>query len=370
MPDERLTIIGKIRESNKKLVLFGTGIRSNVLTDMLAEYHVFVSGYCVDNEYYDENMYFREKKVFSFDSIILNGSEYIVLIAFQNYKRAKDLMEKCNGQCEMYYIDDPYDFFKMDYNFVLKNVDNLDELYNRLGDDISKDVMVAFINTRISGNPEEIYQLRSGENHQYDYNVLNIGEDEVMVDCGSFDGDTIADYLRYTNNRVKKIYACEPDDKNIGKINQRFNEQAIRKLIQIVPMGVWSEETVLKFAKGKDSASSFNNSSTVNRFIADELQYNKVPVTTIDKIIGGDEATFIKMDIEGSELDALKGAEKTIRRCYPKLAICVYHKERDLVDIPNYIMSLENDTFYYKFYMRHHSVSLAETVLYAIPVKK
>ena len=73
--------------------------------------------------------------------------------------------------------------------------------------------------------------------------------------------------------------------------------------------------------------------------------------------------TFLKMDIEGSELAALRGAERIIREQRPKLAICVYHKPEDLREIPSLLLSYHPD---YKLYLRHYSINETETVLYAI----
>ena len=69
------------------------------------------------------------------------------------------------------------------------------------------------------------------------------------------------------------------------------------------------------------------------------------------------------MDIEGAELDTLKGAQKTILKYRPKLAICVYHKPEDLLTIPSYILSLHKD---YRLYLRNYMMPGRETVLYAI----
>lgn len=76
------------------------------------------------------------------------------------------------------------------------------------------------------------------------------------------------------------------------------------------------------------------------------------------------------MDVEGSELESLKGAADTIRKNHPKLAICCYHKKEDIIVLYQYIKSFDNDETEYKFYLRHHSNSAYETVLYAIPIKK
>ena len=89
-----------------------------------------------------------------------------------------------------------------------------------------------------------------------------------------------------------------------------------------------------------------------------------VDVETIDNVVDSKRVTFIKMDIEGSELSALRGAETTISKSKPKLAICVYHKPEDLISIPQYINSIVPE---YKFFLRHHQFISWETVLYAIP---
>ncbi len=91
----------------------------------------------------------------------------------------------------------------------------------------------------------------------------------------------------------------------------------------------------------------------------------EIETVTIDEIADpADPVTFIKLDVEGSELNALRGGAKTIRASLPRLAICVYHKRDDIVTIPDYILSLSPD---YKLYLRHHSwFTYNETVLYAI----
>lgn len=88
-----------------------------------------------------------------------------------------------------------------------------------------------------------------------------------------------------------------------------------------------------------------------------------VKADSIDNRLRGRKATFIKMDVEGSELETLKGAEKTILKYRPKLAISLYHKDEDIVTIPIF---LERLGLGYKYYLRHYQTRMCETVLYAI----
>ena len=84
---------------------------------------------------------------------------------------------------------------------------------------------------------------------------------------------------------------------------------------------------------------------------------------SIDNVCWEDKVTFIKLDIEGSELEALRGAEKIIRRDKPRLAISIYHKPQDYFEIPLYIKELVPE---YKLYIRHHKFNKNDTVVYAI----
>lgn len=87
-----------------------------------------------------------------------------------------------------------------------------------------------------------------------------------------------------------------------------------------------------------------------------------IETIVLDEFLRGERVTFIKMDIEGAELDALRGASQIIKEQKPKLAISVYHRDDDIVAIPKLLTGLRPD---YKLYLRHYSLLLNETVLYA-----
>ncbi len=159
--------------------------------------------------------------------------------------------------------------------------------------------------------------------------------------------------LRNHCDTLKKVYAFEPDLRNYETC-QRNKKQYELPYAEILPFGTWSEETVLRFKEDADSSSSC---------ISDKGEIS-VHVKPIDAVVNPEErVTFIKMDVEGAELESLKGAQNTIRKDKPKLAICIYHKPEDMTEIPLYIKSLVPE---YKFYVRHHSNYIYETVLYAI----
>ena len=107
----------------------------------------------------------------------------------------------------------------------------------------------------------------------------------------------------------------------------------------------------------------FTEAGVGSHVVADEKKAAyQIPVINIDAIESCKEATWIKMDIEGSEMQALEGARETIKNNRPKLTICIYHSDEDMIQIIEYIHSLVPE---YQLYVRHHSKDAVDTVLYA-----
>jgi hypothetical protein len=119
--------------------------------------------------------------------------------------------------------------------------------------------------------------------------------------------------------------------------------------IKIFNMGIWDSECDITYSIG-------NSQSTIG------TGEGKGHVVPLDNILKNEKVTFIKMDIEGAEPHALRGARNIIRTQKPKLAICTYHDFRHLWEIPLYIKELVPE---YKIYLRHHTKLEYETVCYA-----
>ena len=120
---------------------------------------------------------------------------------------------------------------------------------------------------------------------------------------------------------------------------------------------MWSGRSELHFdQKGQGGSMLLENDS------ADADDIESVVVDSIDNQCAQDRVTFVKMDVEGAEMEALKGAVNVIKRDHPKLAICIYHKPEDLYEIPFWIHEMFPE---YKLYLRHHMYCIHETVIYA-----
>lgn len=205
---------------------------------------------------------------------------------------------------------------------------------------------------------------------QYRYkNILNVEQGDIFLDCGACFGDTT---LWAYRKGAAKVYSFEPGESNLNilKLNLEANN---RDLNFIIPTAVGLSNTTLKFISGIGMAGAahiatdeeiqelYNTCS--NKEQADEY-IQCIECVNLDDWCAKNavEPTFIKMDVEGAELDALKGASETIKRLKPKLTICLYHKLEDMWEIPLYLHQIVPE---YKFYCHKHHMR-NEFVLYAV----
>jgi FkbM family methyltransferase len=181
--------------------------------------------------------------------------------------------------------------------------------------------------------------------------------DEVYVDCGAYTGDTLQIFLQAVKGEFKHIYTFEPDEKNNIeivkriKILQQYYLKSLKEAISVINKGVWSSNGVLEFLSAEDNDLGAHLSDAGFNLNRNHAKI-KVEVASVDETTNQD-ATFIKYEIEGSELEALKGSRKTIENKRPKLMIALYHKPEDILTIPQYIKSLD---MHYKIGFRQHDL--------------
>lgn len=186
----------------------------------------------------------------------------------------------------------------------------------------------------------------------FDLDELQRQEEEVFIDAGSLNLATTEGFIKWCNGDYKKVYVFEPDEYNAEVCRKKAKDIGESDKIEIIECGTWSCDTVLKFHNGAFGGSKITDGGNT-----------EIKVSSIDNVLAGKRCTFIKLDVEGAELETLKGAVETIKKWHPKLAISIYHKPEDVIQIPLFLM--ENFEGY-KFYIRHYSATSGETVLYAI----
>ena len=236
--------------------------------------------------------------------------------------------------------------------YLLDNLSNLQDFYNVLEDEKSKETLRAFVKGRVSGNQKYFIDCMV-PNQYFPEDIISLNEREIIVEAGSNDGKTLLEIIDRTKGSFEKLFCFEPDKECIKILEKIIGSS--NKPVQLIKKGVGEKKDKIYFKTDyKHGTSRITDSKDFDYFI---------DITSLDEELGETAISYIKMDIEGMELDCLKGAKTIISKYSPKLAVCVYHNQEDILEIPKYIRTINPN---YKFYLRHHNWGGTETVLYAI----
>ena len=285
---------------NKKVVIRGAGCDGEMTYRILQNMGIEVEGFC-DNSITKQNEGFMGKKVISEADLIVNYRDRFVVIASRKFGASmySNIISK---------------YFPRENIFLPRN----GMLYATTG------------------------------MQYFDCPLFVTEEEEIFVDCGCYDAETSNQFSNWCKGNYNRIIAFEPDKILFSTIK----ENCKLPHFDIFPYATGEHKHEASFSMTSDGGSGISANGS-----------EKVWVNSIDNVLNGEKATFIKMDVEGAELESLKGASLTIQKYKPKLAISIYHKPEDIVEIPCFIESLRND---YRYYIRHYTNCMWETILYAI----
>jgi len=244
---------------------------------------------------------------------------------------------------------------KITYQYVCQHRGQFEEAYSSLYDEFSRKVYVNVLNAKLSGDFSLYNEVNSGTEY-FDETIIKLNDNEVFLDVGAYKGKDVVEFARRTEGRYDGIIALEPDRKTLTLLEGTVASHGIKN-VEVHVKGAWHKHAFLHFHDGREG------SSRVSETADKEFPSTFIEVDTIENVLNGRRVTYISMDIEGAEHNAILGAEQIIRKWKPKIAVCVYHKREDLFDL---LLLLKSFVPQYKFYMRHYTDNQTETVLYAI----
>lgn len=230
------------------------------------------------------------------------------------------------------------------------------ELYDQLADDKSRRTLISMLQYRLT--EDIITYHREGDfafKQYFDKKIVSLNDHEVFVNCGGYRGDVTEMFINSVND-FSRTYFYEPDPKNYAIAVDYFSK--------------WQKDVLDKIVFrncciGKENGTACFNAAESEDSHISETGSTAIPMVSLDEDIL-EPVSFIKMDIEGFERDALEGAKNHITSEHPKLAICVYHKPDDLWEIPKLIKKYDEE---YTLYLRQYSPYPwwpCETVIYAV----
>lgn len=322
-----------LKDSDKPLVLYGMGLGAEKIMSELEQRGMRADDIFASDEFVRGHS-FKGYKVLRYSEVCEKYKDFNVVLCFASrIDEVIDRIAEIDGEHTVFAPDVPVaggGLFTREY--ITENEEKFDRAYSLLADEESKRVYKDILNFKVSGKIKYLLSSFCDKSKVYS-DILNLNENEEIIDLGAYDGDTIREFTAATGGKYKHITALEPDKKSYKKLLKNTDGM---KNISTLNMGVWSKRDTLIF-----DAEAGRNSKLSAEGVS-------IEVTDIDSL--NIAPTFIKMDIEGSEMKALEGAEKTIKKYLPKLYICAYHRNEDLFALPLKIKELSEK---YKIYFRH-----------------
>lgn len=258
--------------------------------------------------------------------------DYYALLSFEQGKALK----------KMHFIDGSRDD-------IASHFEEYQNIYERLADNESKNCLFNIVNFRYSLNIKYMRGFKFIPEEQYFESFIEFGENEVFIDAGGFDGETTS-YFISKSPGFKEAHIFEPLNHQFNNIKNKFKGNS---KVVVHKLGLSDKKETLFFTDA-GSASSITENGEI-----------EIEVCNLDGFVDL-EPSYIKMDIEGAEISAIKGAKQKIKKYHPKLAICVYHKPEDIREVFKSIINIRDD---YTVYLRHYTQGIYETVMYFIPNK-
>ena len=360
----RVNELHDLLEKNAPIVLFGSGYLGKKVGLFFKKINKDVRFFLDNNEekWGTELIGTKVVSPSSIDKDIVPQAVFIVCIwsPSHSYKKTKAELEQ-SGAVNIFHVATMAQLFPNDllphYHFqtpayYIQHSAEIREVYDSLADAESKKQYLAVVDCRVNASFDELPEP-DYHNQYFPGDIISLSDKEVFLDAGAYTGDTFTDFAKRVNDRFTKYLAIEPDPENYKKLANNVSQYISSGQVEIFPYAVGAEHLTLKFSANGNVDSSIDDSGLL-----------EVECVKIDDIFFDYQPTFLKFDIEGSELNALKGADKTITAFEPILTVCIYHLPDDIWTIPLY---LKTKYPFYNFYVRLHGIDGWEFVLYAIP---
>ena len=358
---ENILLWDKLKNARKPVILYGMGDGADKILACCKKNKIEVADIFASDEFV-RGHYFRGYKVKKLSEIQENIEDFIILVAFAT--RDTQILERIyelDKKYELYVPDMPvigsgdfYDCFP-ESMYTPDESAKFERVYEILEDDKSREVYLDVINFRISGKLKYLQTANTPKSEALALLQLEKNPKMHYVDLGAYDGDSILELLneyKYSES-IGKIIAVEPDRKNFAKLQKNLGENNLLENCTLHNIGVWRERQNIYFS---EKAGRHSSVTVPGELQNSRMKIHEIPVDTVDNIISASMPEencryFIKYDVEGSEYEAILASAAMLKKYSPALAVSLYHRSEDLVELPLLINKLNPS---YKIYLRKH----------------
>ncbi|MDD6488528.1 MAG: FkbM family methyltransferase [Clostridia bacterium] len=326
-----------LKQTDKPLIIYGMGNGADKILNEFEKLDIKIYGVIASDDFVRGQSFrgFTVKKLFDIENEL---DDFIIITAFGTSRPdvINHIVEISKKHTVLSADVSVYGDNIFNMEFYRSHYAEIEQAYSLMADEQSQKVFENEICFKLSGNLQYLFDSFSDKDEVFK-NILKLSDKESYLDLGAYRGDTIQEFLSYTDGHYSSIVALEPDRKTFQKLKTAVGNM---KSVQLFNMGIWSDDCDMTFNASLGRGSSISSEGK-----------QSLAVTKVDTLFRARHLTYMKMDVEGAEYMALKGAENTLRRDCPKLNIAAYHRSEDIFTLPIMIHEINPE---YKIFLRQH----------------
>ena len=347
--DGLTSVWGALKNSNKPVVLYGMGDGADKVLAAFEHFDIEASGVMASDAFVRGQSFhgFRVKKLSEIESEL---GDFVIALCFAS--QLPEVMQAIRAVSSRHKTLVPsvpvFGSKLFDDDFIAEYINDMRPARELLADEQSRRVYDNVLRFYYTGELGLLDDITTEKNEAFE-NILRLGGNELYVDLGAYNGDTIDEFLAHSGGSYRKIVALEPNGKNFEKLKLHCADM---ERVELWQLGAWSKNTIL----------TFNNKAGRNSAISESGV--KTQVAAVDTLLCGAAASYVKADVEGADLETILGMKNTLKSFKPKLNFSAYHRFEDIFRLPLLIKSINPE---YKIYLRHHPYIPAwDTNLYCV----
>ena len=333
----------EIKNSAKPVVLYGTGDAAEKILKELDARSIRVSGVFASDGFVRDRQ-FAGLKVVDYRTAKETFGNMTVVLCFGSHRpEVLENIVRISREQDLYAPDLPEAGEGLfDKAFYEAHKDRLAAVRGRLADDRSRLVFDKVIEYKLSGMIDPLLECSTPEEDNW---RLFLGEGTsaaLFADLGAYTGDTAGLFRKIRGNGSDLIVAFEPEPRNFRKLSEA---PACLENAELINAAAWDCDGTAFFEKGRGRGTRETQTGGADH----QPKGRETQLRSLDSVLAGRRADFIKMDIEGAEHNALLGAAHTIKEFCPRMLIAAYHRTEDLFAIPETVLSIRLD---YRLFLR------------------
>ncbi len=336
-----------LRTTELPVFIYGMGDGALKIMRVFEQYKIPLAGFFASDEFVRGHT-FEGHLVHTLSQIEALIDEFVIVLAFAaGYQSLYDRINEIAKRHILLAPDVPVAGEGLfTYGYCLENAEKIQSVYDMLADEKSRQAYADVINFKISGKIDYLNGCTTPKEEIYS-EIIRLGDDEVFVDLGAYNGDTVQEFTEACGGNFRHAYAFEPNPKNFRKLVKNLPED---ERITLFNGAAWSRNGTIEFSANEGRMSRANGAGKTV----------EIPTYAIDEAVK-EQATVIKLDVEGAEREAILGAKRHIEGG-AKLLCSLYHRNEDMFELPLLIKGINPRL---KFYVRHQLYIPAwETNLY------